>query len=63
MRQQKILMLLFYVLFVLLYLAFSTKFKRGWTKKGVIVKGAKVNVLLFILVAFIVLTILMLVPM
>jgi hypothetical protein len=57
MNQSQIIPLLIYVVLVLTYLWFSTKFKKGWTKKGIIVKGGKLNVLLVILIFFIVLVV------
>ena len=57
MRQSQIIPLLIYVILVLTYLWFSTKFRKGWTKKGVIVKGGKLNVLLVIFLFFIVLVV------
>jgi len=42
---------------VFLYLLFSTRFKRGWTQKGIVVKGGRINLLLFLLLVFIVLVI------
>jgi hypothetical protein len=58
MKQWQIIPLLGYVVLVLIYLGFSTKFKRGWTKKGINVKGGKINVLVFIFLFFIVLAVL-----
>jgi len=57
MRQSQIIPLLIYVVLVLTYLWSSTKFKKGWTTKGIIVKGGKLNVLLVILISFIVLVV------
>jgi len=57
MRQSQIIPLLIYVILVLTYLWFSTKFKKGWTKKGIIVKGGKLNVLLVIFLFFVVLVV------
>jgi hypothetical protein len=57
MRQSQIIPLLIYVILVLAYLWFSTKFKKGWTKKGIIVKGGKLNVLLVIIIFFVVLVV------
>lgn len=62
MKQQKILVILFYIVCVFVYLSFSTKFKRGWTKKSIIVRGNRVSLLLFILIAVIVLMILVITP-
>ena len=55
MRQSQILPLLVYLVLVLTYLWFTTKFKKGWTNKSIIVKGGKLNVLLVIFISFIVL--------
>jgi hypothetical protein len=44
-----------YVVLVLTYLWFSTKFKKGWANRGIVVKGGKLNVLLVIFIFFIVL--------
>ena len=57
MNQSQITPLLIYLVLVLAYLWFSTKFRKGWTKKGVIVKGGKLNVLLVIFLFFIVLVV------
>jgi hypothetical protein len=57
MREPQIIPLLIYVILVLTYLWFSTKFKKGWTKKGIIVKGGKLNVLLVIFLFFVVLVV------
>jgi hypothetical protein len=57
MKQSQIIPLLIYVILILIYLWFSTKFKRGWTKKGIYVKGGKINVLLFICLFFIALVV------
>jgi hypothetical protein len=57
MKQSQIIPLLIYVALVLAYLWFSTKFKRGWTNKGIIVKGGKLNILLVIFIFFIVLVV------
>ena len=57
MRQSQIIPLLIYVVLVLTYLWFSTKFERGWTNKSIFVKGGKINVLLFIFIFFIVLVV------
>ena len=55
MKQSQIIPLLIYVVLVLIYLWFSTKFKGGWANKSIIVKGGKLNILLFIFIFFIVL--------
>jgi hypothetical protein len=57
MRQSQIIPLLIYVILVLAYLWFSTKFRKGWTNKGIIVKGGKLNVLLVIGIFFVVLVV------
>jgi hypothetical protein len=57
MKQSQIIPLLIYVALILVYLWFSTKFKRGWANKGIYVKGGKINVLLFIFIFFIVLVV------
>lgn len=57
MRQWQILPLLIYVVIVLTYLWFSTKFKKGWATRGITVKGGKLNVLLVIFIFFILLVI------
>jgi hypothetical protein len=57
MNKWQIIPHLSYVVLILIYLWFSTKFKRGWTKKGIYVKGGKINVLLFIVLFFIVLVV------
>lgn len=57
MRQSQVIPLLIYVALVLAYLWFSTKFKKGWARKSVFVKGGKLNVLLVILLFFIVLVV------
>jgi hypothetical protein len=58
MKQSQIIPLLIYVVIILIYLWFSTKFKKGWTHRCIYVKGGKINVLLFIFLFFVVLTVL-----
>jgi hypothetical protein len=57
MTQSQIMPLLIYVVLVLTYLWFSSKFKKGWTNKGISFKGGKLNVLLVIFIFFIVLVV------
>ena len=57
MRQTQIIPLLIYVAIWVIYLWFSTKFKKGWARKCVYVKGGKINVLLFMFIVFIVLVV------
>jgi hypothetical protein len=57
MSQRQTIPLLIYLVLVLAYLWFSTKFRKGWTNKGIIVKGGKLNVLLVISIFFIVLVV------
>jgi hypothetical protein len=57
MRQSQIIPLLIYVVVVLMYLWFSTKFEKGWAQKGIIVKGGRLNILLVIFIFFIVLVV------
>jgi hypothetical protein len=63
MKHQKILVILFYAVFILIYLLFSTNFTKGWTKKSVFVNNTRVSLLLFVVIAFIVLMIVILTPM
>jgi hypothetical protein len=55
MKSSQIIPLLLYIVIILIYLWFSTRFKRGWTHKSIIVKGGRINVLLFIFIFFVVL--------
>lgn len=55
MSKSQIIPLLIFATIWLIYLWFSTKFRKGWTRKCVYVKGGKINVLLFILILFVVL--------
>jgi len=57
MRQSQIIPLLIYVVLVLTYLWFSTKFEKGWAEKGIFVKGGRLNILLVIFIFFIVLVV------
>jgi hypothetical protein len=57
MKQSQIIPLLIYVGIILLYLWFSTKFKKGWINKCIYVKGGKINVFLFIFIFFVVLVV------
>jgi hypothetical protein len=58
MKQSQMIPLLIYVVIVLIYLWFGTKFKKGWTGRSIFVKGGKINVLLFIFIFFVVLVVL-----
>jgi hypothetical protein len=57
MSSSQIIPLLVFLAAIFLYLLFSTRFKRGWTQKGIIVKGGRINLLLFLSLVFIVLVI------
>jgi hypothetical protein len=57
MKQSQIIPLLIYVVIILIYLWFSTKFKKGWANKSIIVKGGRLNVLLVIFIFFAVLVV------
>lgn len=55
MSETQIIPLLIFAAIWLIYLWFSTKFRKGWTRKCVYVKGGKINALLLIFILFIVL--------
>ena len=57
MSRSQIIPLLIYVVFVLAYLWFSTRFKKGWAGKAIVVKGGRLNVLLVIVILFVVLVV------
>jgi hypothetical protein len=57
MKQWQIIPLLIYVVIILIYLWFSTKFKKGWAHRCFAVKGGRINILLFIFLFFIVLAV------
>ncbi len=57
MKNWQVLPLLIYVVIILIYLWFSTKFKKGWASKCIYVKGGRINVLLFIFLFFVVLAV------
>jgi hypothetical protein len=55
MKESQIIPLLIFAALAFTYLWSSTGFKRGWTRKCILVKGGRINVLLFIFVVFVVL--------
>jgi hypothetical protein len=55
MTWSKLLPALIFLGAVFLYLWASTQFKPGWTQKGIVIKGGRVNLLLFLSLVFIVL--------
>ena len=55
MERAQIIPLLVYIMIVLTYLWFSTKFKKGWVTRCIAVKGGRINVLLFLFIVFAVL--------
>jgi hypothetical protein len=58
MKESQIIPLLIFAAMALAYLWSSTGFERGWTRKCIVVKGGRINVLLFIFVVFVVLAVL-----
>jgi len=54
MTTSQVIPLLIYLLIAVLYFWFTTKFRKGWTRKCVPVKGGKLNVLLVIGIFFLV---------
>jgi hypothetical protein len=53
MERAQIIPLLIYVVIVMTYLWFSTKFKKGWATRCIAVKGGRINVLLFVFIVFV----------
>lgn len=55
MSWSKLIPALIYLGAVFLYLWASTQFKPGWARRGIIIKGGRINILLFLFVVFVVL--------
>jgi hypothetical protein len=62
MTHKKLLLILLDVGFLLVYLLFSTNFKKGWIKKSIRIRNTKVSLLHFVLLAVALLILVILLP-
>ena len=55
MTSSQLIPMIVFLAVVFLYLLLSTRFRPGWMRRGIVVKGGRINLLLFLLVVFVVL--------